>query len=348
MAPKKLTSIQIARLAGVSRSTVSRVINGYSNVPAETHERVMQVINENDYYPLLSGQLLAGKKTKTLGFVWVSCGNIADSIQCSAFFAHVTDSAAALGYLVLACIVKNLTDQANIDWVKRIFMQERVDGGVFIGVDNDEPLVEELISRGKILGIFDHFHPDRSELNRISVNFEVDTGEKCVEYLYELGHRRIAVIDGNLNRFSSSMRHQGYIKAMHAHELEIRPEWMLFGDLDSTTGYDATQRLLALEGERPTAICATNDAVAFGVVDAIVAHGLRVPEDISVIGIDGHDQGPFMNPPLTTHEFDFAKIFRSLVSRTVGVIEGEEGIRRTEFFGSTLVERKSCASIIAE
>ena len=343
MNKSKLNSTEIARLAGVSRSTVSRVINGYNNVPDETREHVMRVINENGYYPLLSGQLLAGKKTKTLGFIWVNSGNIADSVQCSAFFAHVTDSAAAHGYLVLTCIVKNLTDGENVDWVKRIFMQERVDGGVFIGVDNDEPLIEELISRGMIVGIFDHYHPDRNEPNRISVNFEVNTGEKCVDYLCELGHRNIAVIDGNMSRYSSCMRHLGYIRAMKAHGVALRPEWMLFGDLEESTGLAATNRLLALPGELPTAICANNDAVAFGVIAAIVAHGLRVPEDISVIGIDGHDRASFVSPPLTTYEFNFAQIFRSLVSRVIAVIEEKEEVKRTEFLESTLVVRNSCA-----
>ncbi len=341
----KLNSTEIAKLAGVSRSTVSRVINGYSNVPEETREHVMRVISENDYYPLLSGQLLVGKKTKTIGFIWVSGGSIAKSIQCSAFFAHVSESAASLGYLVLTCLVDNLTDRQNIDWVKRIFMQERVDAGIFIGVDNDDPLLEELIARGKIVGVFDHYHYDKHEPNRVSVNFETDTGEKVIEYMYGLGHRKIAVIDGNMNRFSCVTRHIGFLKAMQARKIDCRPEWMICAGVTEEDGYIAAKKLLALPGERPTAICANNDAAAFGVYDALAEAGLRIPQDISVIGMDGHEKAVFVNPPLTTFAFDFEKIFRSLVSRTVDIVEGKEGVLLTEFLPSTLVEGASCMRV---
>lgn len=342
---KKQNSAEIARLAGVSRSTVSRVVNGYSNVPEETRERVMKVINENGYYPLFSGQLLVGKKTGTLGFFWVSSGTIAKDIQCSEFFVHVTESAAELGYLVLTCIVKNLRDEENINWIKRIFMQGRVDAGIFIGVNNNEPLIEELISRGKIVGIFDHFQPDRNDPNRLSVNFEVDTGEKVIDYVYGLGHRKIALFDGNMNRFSCVKRHEGYIKGLQAHNIEIRHEWMYYADVSETGGYKAVKELLANCSDYPTVICANNDSAAFGVYKALEEANIRIPDQISVIGIDGHEGANLVHPTLTSFAFDFEKIFYSLVSRTIAVVEQKQDIPFTEFFPSVLVERESCRKL---
>jgi LacI family transcriptional regulator len=152
---KKLNSSEIAKLAGVSRSTVSRVINGYTNVPDTTREHVMKVIRENEYYPMLSGQLLAGKNTNTLGLFWITGSSLADDLQGCAYLAHLTECAAERGYLVLTSIVKNLSAQENVDWIKRIFMQGRIDAGIFIGADNNEPLIEELISKGKVVGVFD-------------------------------------------------------------------------------------------------------------------------------------------------------------------------------------------------
>lgn len=342
---KKPNSAEIARLAGVSRSTVSRVVNGYSNVPDETRERVMKIINENEYYPLLSGQLLAGKRTGTLGFFWVSSGTIANDIQCSAFFVHVTEIAAELGYLVLTCIVKNLKDEENISWVKRIFMQGRVDAGIFIGVNNNEPVIEELISRGKIVGIFDHYHPDRNEPNRISVNFEVNTGEKVIDYVCGLGHRKIAVIDGNMNRFCSVKRHEGFIKGLQAHNIEIRREWMYYGDVTEAGGYKAAKELLSGCSEYPTVICANNDAAAFGVYKALEEANITIPGQISVIGIDGHEGAKLLNPKLTSFAFDFEKIFFSLVSRTIAAVEQKEDVPATEFFPGRLIERESCRKL---
>lgn len=342
---KKQNSVDIARLAGVSRSTVSRVINGYSNVPEETRARVMKIINETGYYPLLSGQLLVGKRTGTLGFFWVSSGTIANDIQCSAFFVHVTETAAKLGYLVLTCIVTNLKDEKNIDWIKRIFMQGRIDAGIFIGVNNNEPLIEELITRGKIVAIFDHYQPDLNEPNRISVNFEVDTGEKVIDYVCGMGHRKIAVIDGNMNRFCSVKRHEGFIKGLQVHNIDIRREWMYYGDVTVNGGYNAARELLANCSELPTVICANNDSAAFGVYKALEEAAIKIPDQISVVGIDGHEGAKLVRPTLTSFAFDFEKIFYSLVSRTLDIIEKKEGVPLTEFFPSRLVERESCRRI---
>ncbi len=342
---KKLNSSDIAKLAGVSRSTVSRVINGYSNISNETQSRVMKVIDEYGYYPQLSGQLLVGKSTGTLGFFWVSSGPIANDIQCSSFFVHVTEAAAKLGYLVLSCIVNDLNDKKNIEWIRRIFMQERIDAGVFIGVNNNEPLIEELIEKGKVIGIFDHFHPNKQEPNRISVNFEIDTGEKVIDYVNRLGHRKIAVIDGNMNRFSCAKRHEGFIKGMQENNINIRHEWMYYGDVTVNGGYNAAKELLENCSELPTVICANNDAAAFGVYKALEEADIKIPDQISVIGIDGHEGAKLVHPTLTSFAFDFEKIFTSLVSRTLAVAEKKENVPLTEFFPSTLIERESCRKI---
>lgn len=344
---KKLNSAEIARLAGVSRSTVSRVVNGYSNVQEETRERVMKVINEHGYYPQLSGQLLVGKKTGTLGFFWVSHGNIANDIQCSAFFVHVTETAAELGYLVLTCIVKNLKDEENINWIKRIFMQGRVDAGIFIGVNNNEPLIEELLSHGKIVGIFDHFQPGQDDPNCISVNFETETGKKVIDYVCSLGHRKIAVIDGNMNRFSCVKRHEGFIQGLQAHNIDIRREWMVYGDETEQGGYNAAKELLAGCTELPTVICATNDAAALGIYKALAEADISIPDQISIVGIDGHEGAKLVTPTLTSFAFDFKKIFFSLVSRTIAVVEKKD-VPLTEFFPSRLIERESCRRISDE
>ncbi len=342
---KRINSMEIARLAGVSRSTVSRVINGYENVPEETRERVMKVINEQNYYPQLSGQLLVGKGTRTIGFFWVSGGSIANDLQCSAFFVHVTEIAAALGYLVLTCIVKNLRDEDNIQWIKRIFMQGRVDAGIFIGVNNNEPLIEELLGCGRIVGIFDMHRPDLTVPNLVTVNFEENTGEKAIDLVCGMGHRRIAVLDGNMNRYSSVRRHESFMRGLQKHRIEIRREWMRYADVTEDGGYQATRELLACGGELPTVICANNDSAAFGAYRALAEAGVPVPERISVVGIDGHEGGKLTQPTLTTFAFDFERLFRSLVSRTISVVEGRADVPQTEFFESTLVERNSCRRI---
>jgi len=317
----------------------------------------MKVINENEYYPSLSGQLLAGKRTGTIGFFWITGGNdsksekasskIASDMLCSEYFAHVTESAAELGYLVLTCIVRNLTEQESIDWIKRVFMQGRVDAGIFIGVRNNEPLIEELISKGIILGVFDHYHPDRNEPNRISVNYEIDTGKKAMDYLYKLGHRKIAIIDGDISRYSMLKRHEGFLTSMQELGIEIRGEWIQYADIfnNAEAGYDAAIKLLSNSEEYPTAICAGNDSIAFGIYKALDEYGLSIPGDISIIGIDGHGKGELISPSLTTFAIKFKDMFYSLVKRTIAAIEQDPDNPATEFIPGTLIERESCKSI---
>ncbi|MDR1639864.1 MAG: LacI family transcriptional regulator [Clostridiales bacterium] len=338
---KKINSAEIARQAGVSRSTVSRVVNSYSNVPSDTRDRVMKVINENEYYPLLCGQLLAGKRTGTIGFFWISDSPIANDIQSSSFFVHVTEAATEMGYLVLACILKNLSDKDNIEHVKKIYMQERIDGGIFIGIDNHEPLIDELVSKNKIAGVFDYHRPECAEPNRISVNFETSTGIKAIDYAVSMGHTKIAILDGNPERYSCLTRHEGFLAGLEKHNIPIRKEWIANADITEEHGYKAALDFLSNAQELPTCICCQNDSVAFGAYKALREKGISIPGQISIIGIDGHFRGQLMNPPLTTFEFNFKKFFRSLVTRTISAIEGKDGYDTTEFIDSVLVERGS-------
>jgi LacI family transcriptional regulator len=342
---KKINSAEIARQAGVSRSTVSRVVNSYSNVPSDTRERVMKVINENEYYPLLCGQLLAGKRTGTIGFFWISDSPIANDIQSSSFFVHVTEAATELGYLVLACILKNLADKENIEHIKKIYMQERIDGGIFIGIDNNEPLIDELVSKNKFVGVFDYCRPERSEPNRISVNFETSTGMKSIDYVVSMGHTKIGILDGNPERYSCLKRHEGFLAGLEKHNIPLRKEWVRNADITEECGYKAAIELLSNCQELPTCICCQNDSVAFGAYKALKEKGISIPEQVSIIGIDGHFRGKLVNPPLTTFEFNFKKFFNSLVSRTIAAIEGKDGYDTTEFIESALVERGSVLNL---
>jgi LacI family transcriptional regulator len=289
----------------------------------------------------LCGQLLAGKRTGTIGFFWISESAIANDFLSSTYLVHVTECATEMGYLVLTCILRNFCDKENIEHVKKIFMQERIDAGIFIGLNNNEPLIDELVSKNKIVGVFDYFRPECSEPNRISVNFEANTGMKAIDYVCGKGHRDIAIIDGNMNRYSSLKRHEGYLSGMQKHSVDMRREWMHSADITEESGYKATLDLISNCSKLPTVICCNNDSVAFGAYRALGEKGISVPGQMSVVGIDGHLRGRLVSPPLTTFEFDFRNFFYSLVSRTIAAIEMKPGVKTTEFIESKLVERGS-------
>ncbi len=344
---KKITSNDIAKLAGVSRSTVSRVINGYSNVPPDTRTMVMKVIKENHYYPQLSGRLLSGKQTKTIGFFWVANGTISISPLASSYFVNIIEAAASHGFLVLTCIFNNMSDKANVNYVRKIFMEGRIDAGIFVGVDNNDSLIDELIRLGKIVGLFDYYHEGESIPNRITVNFERTSGERAIDYLYLLGHRKIGIIDGDMRRISSTQRHESYLRAMMKYNLTMENKWLCYGGITEESGYESAKMLLnRCEGDYPTAICATNDAVAFGVYRACRELGIRIPEDISIVGNDGDISGEYSNPPLTTVSFDFKEMFNSLVTRVIDTINKKDEVVPDVFIPGTFTERKSCRTIV--
>lgn len=197
-----------------------------------------------------------------------------------------------------------------------------------------------------VLGLFDHFVTGREESNRFMINFEADTGERAVDYLVSLGHRRVAVIDGDLNRLSSLQRHEGFLRGLRKNGVELRSQWLWGGSGRPSSPRQADirqpRRSLACRGtgRRPSA--ATPDAAALGVYRAAAEEGIAIGRELSVLGIDGDAGGLAVTPQLTSFQFSFDKMFDSLVDRLIRCLEGEEDVPRLDVGTSCLVERGSC------
>ena len=340
---KEINSVEIARLAGVSRSTVSRVINNYPNVPPETREKVMRIIEQYNYFPNMSAQVLAGKKTRTIGLFLVGAGSVAGDIVANMLLSSVIENASGRGYYVLTHILRGTADSAAVRCVKEIFYQRRIDGGIFIGAPNEEPLIESLIAEGFAVGIVDQHLPGRNEPNRLVVNFDNTTGmELAVGYLAELNHRDIGIINGAMNRFSGPDKYESFRRAMERRGLKVNPDWVLPGDFHEPAGYEAMARLLASGLPLPTAIIAANDSVAFGAMRALREHGLRVPDDMSIIGFDDHALSAMQQPALTTIRVDFQAQMRHLTDGLIRYIETGVSFTEPYLAPSELVIRGSC------
>ncbi|QGQ97322.1 LacI family transcriptional regulator [Paenibacillus psychroresistens] len=341
----KIKSEEIARIAGVSRSTVSRVINNYSNVPAETRDKVMKVIQDYNYFPVMSAQVLAGKRMRTIGLFLIEPGNVSSDSLTNMLLVSVIENASEHGYYILANIIRDTKNKDTIRSVKEIFMQKRIDGGIFIGAAINEPLIEELIAEGFVVGVVDQ-NQEYPQSNRIVANFNNDSGMKqALAYLVDLGHTKIGVINGDMNRLSGQTKYEGFKKAMHLHNLPVKPDWVLPGDFHDRSGYDAIQTLLHIPTDLPTAIIAANDSVAFGAIRALKEHGLQVPEDISVIGFDDHVLSDMHHPALTTIRVDFNDMLKHLTTDVIAKIElGTTNIKEITM-DCSLVVRDSCKRI---
>lgn len=352
--PKSVGSVDIARFAGVARSTVSKVLNGYPHISDTTRARVLTAVRKHQYYPDLSAQILAGKRTNTLGLFFINPGHFSEDLLVNFMISRVIESAAALGHHMLTYIIREPDDPEALDSVREVFHQRRISGGVFIGAKDREPIIEELVAEGFVIGVLDESPRGRSEENRVLVNFADDqAAAKAIEYLASLGHRRIALIHGDMRRNGGRAKKRGFERALRTMGAEIRDEWSAYGQFSGESGYRAMNELIERSGLRrgsgtgrevPTALACANDNTAFGAMRAAEDAGIRIPEDLSVIGIDGHPLGAYVRPPLTTFVYDFSSMMRSLIEGVIGVAEGNETqARRSRVFSATLTERGSCA-----
>jgi LacI family transcriptional regulator len=342
---KEINSTEIAKLAGVSRSTVSRVINNYANVPEKTKQKVLKVIQQYNYYPNLSAQVLAGKRTRTIGLFMVDSGRVSGDSISSLLLARVIESASSHGYYVLTHIVHDMKDQDEARMIKESFYQRRIDGGVFIGAANHEPLIEELIAEGFMVAIVDQHLPGRTEPNRIVFNFDNETGVgQAIDYLVSLGHERIGMINGDMNRYSGPSKWRGFQSAMARHHLPLVQQWMLPGDFNESSGYQSIKEFMKAKTELPTAIFAANDSVAFGAIRALKESGIQVPQDVSIIGFDDHILSAYSSPALTTIRVDFADMMDKLTKTLISSIENGAEAYHPVAVSTELVVRDSCQS----
>jgi LacI family transcriptional regulator len=333
-------------LAGVSRSTVSRVVNDYPNVPDSTKKHVLEVIEKHGYVPHASARLLAGAENKIIGLFMVDKKRDAEgrkvstSSYFSPFITGVIDSANEYGFRVLAYAV---CKQDDIENVKRVFYDKTISGGIFIGQQNDKD-TSELIARGyKVVLIDKGFeNMDKKDIkNCIIVNADNYNGAyKATKYLIDLGHRKIAHVTGHLNQLSTIERLEGYKKALSDANIELDAAQIVRGNFMREGGYEATKKLLLQSS--PTAIFYCNDSMAIGGAQAIEEEGYTIPEDISIIGFDDIELSRYFRPPLTTIRLPLWDMSAIAVRTLIAAIKSEPDFSAHYMVPVELIERKSC------
>jgi len=348
-AGEKIDSIRIAEAAGVSRSTVSRVLNRPELVKPETRDIVMDVVRKFGYTPHLSGQLLTGKKSHTLGlFISTTAPGSIHDLQDSHmdYILRCTLSRAALsGYHTLVTLIFDIDDPTVPARMSEMFQQGRVDAGMFVGFPEAYPAIERLVDAGHCVGIFDTSTEGREEPNRIVTNFDDSVGEQAVDYLVSLGHERIGAVHGALDRHNGRQKRDAFLQAMASNGIPVRDEWMIYSGFSMELARNRVTAMLHGAADLPTAIVATNDAIAFVVVEALNDHGLDVPGDVSVIGADDSFISQFYKPPLTTFRIDFKQMLETLTDQVIGYVTSPFEERFSATFGAVLVERESCRKL---
>jgi LacI family transcriptional regulator len=326
---------QVAEKAGVSTTTVSHVINDTRVVSREVRERVQAAIHELRYIPSAVARSLKNDKTHTLGMLVPNSSNpyFAELIQ------GIEDAAFALGYSIILC--NSYDDPKKQVAYIRVLMEKRIDGLILVSSGFDPELTRLLANEAipKVL-------VDR-ELPGVSADFvESDhehAGYLATKYLIDLGHRDIACVSGPEDLLSSSARVTGYRRALEEAGIAPRAEHLLYADFSSKGGFDAFRRLLSLRS-RPTAVFAGNDLMAIGGICAASEQGVRVPDELSVIGYDDIALASYCNPPLTTIGQPKREIGALTARILVERIRNAETALRRELLQPVLVVRKSTAT----
>jgi LacI family transcriptional regulator len=313
---------ELARLSGVSIGTVSRALNGYTDVNPDTRERIIRLAEELDYTPSASARTLVTQRSHVVG-VFLDTGEGHPDLQHPFFhdvLVGVQETAGAAGFDLLLFATEQPGNGygGKHSYVKRC-RHHNVDGVVLMGVDHNDDEVRRLTaSTIPTVGV-------DVELEGLATGYvssdNAAGGRAAVEHLAALGHRRIATIHGPVDTLAGLDRLRGYRQALDAAGLAYRDEYVQLGDFYVETGERAGTALLALP-EPPTAIVAASDLMAVGVLRAAAEAGLRVPDDLSVIGFDDIMLAAHLQPGLTTLRQDKtglgAEAARALLERISG------------------------------
>lgn len=346
-----MRSEDIARLAGVSRSTVSRVINNYSNVPEETRAKVLKVIEQHQYEPNSFARALAGKKTDTIGLFAISMNEKenATRIYQNNYFAPfvdaVVDTSNARGCYVLIHTVYSPDDFLK---VKQAFLQKRIDGGIIVGTQKDIDIVREMVGLDSPLVLIDYDiseimseHLDRNHLAIVNSKDYEGTVE-AIEYLISLGHKEIGIICGRMNTYSGRERYMAYEDTLKKHGLALNEQFILQGDFLKETAYEEVKKLLASGIPLPTAFFSSNDDMAISAMEAFSEYGINVPEDLSIAGFDDVQLASRINPKLTSVRLPIYEMSKAAVEKVIELCDSQQPTFSTISFPARLVQRDSC------
>ncbi|RJX70939.1 LacI family DNA-binding transcriptional regulator [Vibrio sinensis] len=331
------TMKDIARLAGVSTSTVSHVINSSRYVSEEISERVNKAAKELNYTPSALARSFKMNRTKTFGMLMTTSTN--------PFFGEVVKgverSCYQQGYNLIVCNTEG--DQVRMKASINTLLQKRVDGLIL--------MCSSLV--GERFDIFEqypdipivvmdwgpmHFTSDKIQDNSLR------GGYLAAKYLVESGHQSIGCITGPLNLYQAQMRYEGYKRALNEANLSFNGDWIVESDFNCEGGYQAFNTIYS-KGTLPSAIFVCNDMMAMGVINAANEKGIRIPEDVSLIGYDDIHIAKFMSPGLTTIHQPKYRLGQSAVEMLLKRLEDPSRDAHVVQLEPTLVERSSVKKI---
>lgn len=328
-----VTIKDIARLANVSHTTVSRALNDSPLIKPGTKKKILEIAAQLNYTPNFNAKSLVMQKSHTIGLFFTSISNGTSP----SFFVDAVKGVNSIINQNYNLFVRGIDDYQDFSSIHA----KRFDGIILMSQsENDDAFICHVLNNKIPIVVLNREVNDQAVINILSNDRE--GSYQAVKLLIEKGHKDIAIIEGIKGFQSTHERREGYMKALIDFHLPIQKQYMVSGNYDMESGRNAMEKLLSLENP-PTAVFCSNDDMAIGALNTAFSKGLQVPEDMSVVGFDNIAFAQYTNPALTTIKKPIEKISRLGAELLLEGIEAQEYLGKKILVETELMMRKSVA-----
>lgn len=331
----------IARLAQVGVSTVSRVLNNHPDVKESTRQRVLEIIRDSNYIPNNSARILKQHNTKNIGILVKGVFN--------PFFSEMTNVIGKIinenGYTMIVR-QNDYNFYQDVDTLIAFIKEKRLQGVICLGgnfIDITDDSFKEVNVPIVLTSVNTVSKQGKKYYSSIGID-NVKSAYDATSYLIDEGHRNIGLILGEANDMGQSLRRlEGYKKALDINGIEKNDDLIVSGEYSSSGAYKATLKILEKRKD-VTAIFVLSDIMAIGAAKAILDSGLRIPEDVSIIGFDGMDESKYYNPSITTVKQPKKLMAKMSMNLLISLINGEAENKHI-LLDTKLIKRNSCFNL---
>lgn len=337
-----VTIKDVAALAGVSPSTVSRTCKNNPSISEETKERVRKAMAELGYEPNFQASNLASQNSRTIGIILPAS---AKEVYENSFYLEAIQGISHYcnGRQYMTSIVTGQDEAEILDAVRSMSRSGKVDGFIILYSKKDDPVIDYLFNEGLLYILIGKATQYTNQTIYID-NDNLLAGREAAEYLYQLGHRRIAYLGSDSSLMFSADRKAGYQLALASHQLPVRPEYCVEVKNVSENNEEAIRGLL-MQKDRPTAILVSDDILAVSLERVCLENHLAIPEDLSIISFNNSLFARLTSPQLTSIDIGAGQLGSEAASQIINHIENPNLLATKIIVPHHLIERDSCCKI---
>lgn len=337
-----VTIKDVAALAGVSPSTVSRTCKNNPSISEETKERVRKAMAELGYEPNFQASNLASQNSRTIGIILPAS---AKEVYENSFYLEAIQGISHYcnGRQYMTTIVTGQDEAEILDAVRSMSRSGKVDGFIILYSKKDDPVIDYLFNEGLLYILIGKATQYTNQTIYID-NDNLLAGREAAEYLYQLGHRRIAYLGSDSSLMFSADRKAGYQLALASHQLPVRPEYCMEVKNVSENNEEAIRGLL-MQKDRPTAILVSDDILAVSLERVCLENHLAIPEDLSIISFNNSLFARLTSPQLTSIDIGAGQLGSEAASQIINHIENPNLLATKIIVPHHLIERDSCCKI---